>query len=486
MKVLIANAPAYLYDENRHFVHGGTRWCLTYFLPRSEAKEANNKYTPFPYLLGYAVSYLRANSDAEVTFLDACAEDFNEVDFYNYVIKLKPDLLLMEVSTAGYPLVVRLIQQIKELMPELKVAMGGYQLSGYGPQILKNDSVIDFVIIGELELTIAELVNKNLDPTGVQSVMWRNGYTVVTNPIRPVDNEISKYPFPERQEHLIKKYHDFVLKGKPLIYMITSRACPVGCRFCYTTTFYRNPVHRARTPENIAEEMIYVKEKFKAKQIYFDDDTISINPKHLQGLCNYIIQNKIDMPWTAMGDITISQENIRLMKKAGCLGLKFGVESADPDVLKQMHKGTVSAEKALKFRELLAKEEIWSHATFTIGHPKDTHESIKATINFAKKLSPDSLQFAMVTPIPGTPFYNELKTNGYLLTDDLTKYDGGNYSVINMPQLKNNEIEELYKYAWSEWNHHRFTASYAIKSVPLWIKYRGIKETSRRVLEFLS
>lgn len=478
MKVLIANPPAYLYDENRRYVQGGSRWSHSYHMSRSLARRTL-MYLPYPFFLGYASSYLRANSNAEVTFLDACAELMNEKEFHDRITQLRPDLLLIETPTVSFSLLMRLLHEIKTDMPELKIAVAGYHVSGLGTEVMKDESVIDFALIGEMELTLAELVNKELDPTSVTGLIWRKGDVVVSNGLRPIDDNISRYPFPERQKHIINMYNDFALKGTPTVQMMTSRSCPVGCRFCYTNVFYKNPRYRVRTPENVVEEMLYVQKEFGAKQIYFDDDTLSINPKHLQGLCNYMIENKIDIPWTAMADITISHDNVRLMKRAGCIGLKFGVESADPAVLKQMHKGIISMDKTLTFRKFLIEEDIWAHATFSVGHPTDTKESINATIEFAKKLDPDSLQISIVTPLPGTPFYDEVKANGWLASEDFNRFDGANYSVINSPQLKSTEIEELFKYVGGEWERHLWSFNHLKRFVPLCIKVRGVRGTAK-------
>ncbi len=485
MKVLIANPPAYLYDEGRCYVQGGSRWSHSYYIQRSVAKK-KRWYLPYPFFLGYASSYLRAHSSADVTFLDACAELMNEKDFHDYVLRINPDLMLLEVPTVSWRPTMKMLEWIKQDLPEIKIVVSGYHVSGLGKEAVDKENTIDFAISGEMELTLTELVNKDLDPKNISGLIWKDRGKTIFNGIRPVDNDISDYPFPERQKHIIHAYNDFALRGNPTVQMMTSRACPVGCKFCYTTVFFRNTAkHRARTPENIAEEMMYVKREFGAKQVYFDDDTFSINPKHLQDFCSYLIKEGIDMPWTAMADITISPDNIRLMRRAGCIGLKFGVESSNPAVLKDMHKGTVSANKTVAYRKLLREEGIWAHATFALGHPADTPESVRATIKFAMELDPDSLQFSIVTPLPGTPYYTELKENGRLLTDDFTMYDGNNYSVLKLEQMTNAEVETLFKYAGKAWIKHVWSPTHLASFIPLCFRSRGVKGTAKLAMRML-
>ncbi len=164
-----------------------------------------------------------------------------------------------------------------------------------------------------------------------------------------------------------------------------------------------------------------------------------------------IRESQLDLPWTAMGDITIDEETIRLMSNSGCAGVKFGVETASASTLDGIHKNFMKIEKVKQFVKWLRKYGIWSHATFIIGLPGDKREDILKTIEFSKKLDTDSVQFSIATPFPGTPFYEQAKQNGWLATDDWTQYDGANYSVLNYPDLSKEDIEDLHRLALKQW-----------------------------------
>jgi radical SAM superfamily enzyme YgiQ (UPF0313 family) len=236
MKVLIANPPAYLYNEGRRYIQGGSRWSYSEFIPRKEALRST-LYMPYPFFLGYAASYLRAHSDADVEFLDAAAELQNEVDFLRRLKSSQPDLLVVEAPTVSWNPIMRVLREAKSALPDMKVAVTGLHVTGLGVQALVGQPQVDFALTGEFELTLAELVDRALDPRGVRGLIYRDGDRLVDNGRRPLDADLSRYPYPERPPHLIDRYYDFAIAGRPNVQMLTSRGCPVGCNFCYTTFF---------------------------------------------------------------------------------------------------------------------------------------------------------------------------------------------------------------------------------------------------------
>jgi len=148
-----------------------------------------------------------------------------------------------------------------------------------------------------------------------------------------------------------------------------------------------------------------------------------------------------------MGDLLVREITVKSMAQAGCKGLAFGVETLTGDALNNISKKFINEEKVKSFIKLLKDNDIWSHATYSIGLPGETYDSIMKTIDFAINAGSDSLQFSIATPYPGTPFYKMCKDNGRLITDDFTRYDGARFSVVDYPNLKHEQIEELFRYA---------------------------------------
>lgn len=140
-----------------------------------------------------------------------------------------------------------------------------------------------------------------------------------------------------------------------------------------------------------------------------------------------------------------------LVKKSGFVGVKFGIETISPETLKGIGKNFVNLQKAKQLREWCRTLDIWTHAAYTFGLPGDNKEKAEATIKFAFELDTDSAQFSIATPFPGTPFYEEAKRNGWLITSDWTRYDGSNFSVVSYPWMSAEEIEKAFRKASIDW-----------------------------------
>ena len=465
MKVLVANPPAYLWNDKRRYIQGGSRWSHSMMMSKEEVTSRRSQgffpYTPYPFFLGYAASYI--SDIADVKFIDGVVMNYDQDDFLKHVLKLEPDLLVMETPTVSIELDMRLIGIIKEKL-NLKVAVTGIHASSQYSELLRTYKQIDFVLVNEYELTLHELIEKDLVGEEIKGLAFRKGDQIKFNGPRAVLKDISSLPFPYRDRY-VAFYDDFTIKGRPNIQMITSRGCPVGCNFCYTTVFYENPIYRYRNVDEIIDEINFVISEFRPKQLYFDDDTITINPKHISDMAKAMIKENIDIPWTCMGDITVKRENLQIMKKAGCVGMKFGVESSNPETLKLMHKGIVSADKTFRFRQMLREEGLWAHATFSLGHPGDDPQAIVGTLEFAKKLRPNSLQVSIATPIPGTSFYEDAKRNDWLISSNWNDFDGNKGTVLNYPNLSHDEIDRLRKEFEIFWDEEKLKFPTRIKNI---------------------
>jgi radical SAM superfamily enzyme YgiQ (UPF0313 family) len=451
MKVLIANPPAFLKDPKRHFIQAGSRWSFSIFVD----KGFNDHYLPYPFALGYASAVAKENTKAEIKGLDACALDLDAKEFAEEVRSYKPDLLLTDLPTISFPLMMDLLREVKSEVG-FKLAIGGGHVTTLVQQVMENYKFVDYCLLGEYTLNFKELVNQlgnGGDLSKIRGIAYRrNGEVIVDN------RELQKFnldelPYPDREDFPVELYHDFEVAGKPCVQMLTSLGCPYKCSFCMPVRvmFGDSPFYRKRDPSKVVEEMRYAKEKHGAKQVYFDDDTFCVDRNRVQNMCAEIEKADTGLPWTAMGDITLDRTTLEKMAASGCAGVKFGVETASAATLQGIRKNFVNVEKVRQFVKWCRELDIWAHATYIIGLPGDRREDIEQTIEFSKKLGTDSVQFSIATPFPGTPFYEEAKTKGWLATDDWTRYDGANYSVLNYPWLSAGEIDELHRKALKDW-----------------------------------
>ena len=151
------------------------------------------------------------------------------------------------------------------------------------------------------------------------------------------------------------------------------------------------------------------------------------------------------VPWTCMGDaMFIDYETLKIMSEAGCIGMKFGVESANPDILAAINK-PLNLDKVKEVVKWCRGLGIRTHATFCLGLPGETVDSIKRSIAFMEELDVDTAQVSKVVPYPGTPMYDWAVKNNYLTTTDLDKFDSAGNSIINYPGLSNLKLDDLYQ-----------------------------------------
>lgn len=374
MKILIANPPAYIEDHDRHFVQAGSRWSFSMYV----LKESHDKYhyLPYPFFLGYSSALLKRDLDANVKAIDACALDFDEKKFLAYAKGYDPDVLVTEIPTISFPLMMKVLREVKNLV-DCRIIVAGNHVTALTQKVMGKYAFIDYCLVGEYEIVLKELLSKlTLDKSSpeetkkINGIAFRHDDKVIVNKNRNILEDLDSLSFPDMDDLPVKYYHDFEIAGKPSVNMLSSRGCPFSCSFCLQRhVMYASPTCRKRNPTKIVDEMEFRKEKYGAKQIYFDDDTMTVDKRHLRSMSQEIIRRRVDILWGCMGDVTLDYETLSLMSKAGCVGVKFGVESINPNALKSINKNFIKAEKVRRFVKWCKELRIWTHATYIIGLP---------------------------------------------------------------------------------------------------------------------
>jgi radical SAM superfamily enzyme YgiQ (UPF0313 family) len=193
-------------------------------------------------------------------------------------------------------------------------------------------------------------------------------------------------------------------------------------------------------PQSVLEELRSSLALRSPDSFYFDDDSFTADPEAAAGLCRAILSSGLKIRWYCMADLEgLDGELLELMAASGCRGIKFGLESAEAAVLAPEGKfpGT---EKAFRLVRLARRLGVRTHATFCLGFPGETRESLAATVALAGKLSVDSLQCSLCVPYPGTGLYRRMEAEGRLLSRDLSDYDGRR-CLISHSSLAPGEIE---------------------------------------------
>ncbi|HKQ39678.1 MAG TPA: radical SAM protein, partial [Verrucomicrobiae bacterium] len=213
--------------------------------------------------------------------------------------------------------------------------------------------------------------------------------------------------------------------------------------------------HRCFPASRVVDEMIDARDRFGAREVYFDDDDFTVRKDHVLAICDEIQRRGLRLPWSVMGDAMVTDdETLTRMAQAGCIGMKFGLESADPEVLKRINK-PLKVERVQRVVNTAQRLGIKTHMTVTFGLSGDTQESIERTFNFACNLDVDSVQFSVATPYPGTRFYHELKDAGRLNFQTWEDFDGANNAIFESESLDPVFVERFEATAHGRWLRHK-------------------------------
>lgn len=450
MKIFLGNGP--YYRNGYYYVRAGSRW------PHFE--EEGNQYMPFPFYLSYATAVLE-KSGYECLLIDGVGERATEDSYIQRAIAFQPDVTIIEVSTASLPTDIRQATRIKEACPHTKVVFCGIMVDMYRPEFLNEYPVVDFVMKGEYDFVVLELMKAleaNSDGSKVHNLVYRGSDGIAAETERRDSiGDLDSLPWPSRRHLPMMNYHD--CPGgipTPSLQMWSTRGCPFTCTFCaWPQIMYNDNKYRKRNPVDVVDEVEAMKKEYGFRSFYFDDDTFNIGKKRILALCEEISRRDLKMPWAAMSRAdTSDRETLREMKRSGLQGIKFGVESGSQELVDNAKK-SLDLDRVVEACAITRELGIRTHLTFSFGLPGETWETVRKTINFAKQLDPDTLQFSLMTPFPGSTFYEEMKEKNMLLTDDWSQYDGGTTSVVHTDELSGHDLEKALRMAYNEWDMHK-------------------------------
>jgi radical SAM superfamily enzyme YgiQ (UPF0313 family) len=272
---------------------------------------------------------------------------------------------------------------------------------------------------------------------------------VVINPDRPFIENLDDLPIPLHDKLPWRKYKVPIVGG-PYTFVLTSRGCPAGCRYCIKHVTYQSSV-RHRSPEHVLKEMVMLKE-LGMHHIHFEADLFTVKKEFVYDLCNTIIKERLQLRWSCNSRVDfVDEAELKLMKQAGCFMIAWGLESGSETVLKRARKGTT----VQRIEETIAASHragIMNWGYFIIGLPGETVESIQQTIALSKRIPVDIALFHIATPYPGTPFYYEAVENGWINMDRWEDYDMYSHTVLNYPHLSSQDLEYWARRAAREWS----------------------------------
>lgn len=397
-----------------------------------------------PLNLLYLHSFIK--NHAEIRLFDG--ETYPDLDSLTDDIKqFDPQIVGYTATSPTYPITKILSKKID---PEVLQVIGGPYATAV-PEEASN--FFDIVAIGEGEEVLLDLI-QNKDIQNINGITFKAGNKSVFTKRRAFRWDLDKLPFPSWDIINFSKYQYSVHRGgdKNSAPIITSRGCPYNCSSCSTRLVNGNIV-RNRTPENVSQEMDFLINNYGIKHFHFWDDTFTFDRKRLGQLCSLIRTKNITFSCNTRPDI-FKEEDAELLKSAGCTNLFFGVESGNEYILRYFNR-RMNKQKILDSFRYCQREGIQTTASFMIGSPYETEETLRETLGFAQNLSSDFVLFNILTPHKGTQIYNTAIYNNILqpYEVDLDKFPEEPVGIptIDNPHLTRRDLQERKKFMYQEY-----------------------------------
>lgn len=361
-------------------------------------------------LMAIASAVLQEGHQAQI--LDLPALDIN----YNDIVHISARYKVIGITAMNTNIreAIKLADALKIDMPWAKILLGGPFPTLLPEETLKASNGIDILVRGEGENTIKELMavlgKEHYDLSKIRGISYRQNGAIIHNP----DRIQSQRDYYDLDRHLITpyqllpkitEYRPHPPRGRypPFFMLVTSRGCPYWCKFCAKPVF--GSIYRSQSPQHIATEIDLLKELYGAREIAFFDDIFVLNRNKVLELCA-LLKDK-DIHWTCEARVDLVEaRELKAMKEAGCYAIAFGIESSSPYTLQRLGK-SIRPEQSVEAVKMAHEAGMEVLGYMMIGSPGEDEYSILKTIQFAKDLELDYVQFAVTTAYPGTEMYDE-------------------------------------------------------------------------------
>lgn len=394
-------------------------------------------------------------------------------------VGLSPRVVGLTTTTPTIYAAFRIARTVKRLFPDALVVFGGAH-AAYVPDESLSKAFVDVVCIGEGEDTLLEIL-ESVPLEQIRGIAYKlhgsdGAIELRRNTSRERIRALDSLPLPAYDLLNMGVYRPIIgnFKRLPAMMMISSRGCPWSCNFC------RRPVGKMwtyRSAESLYGEMKMLSERYGIRDITFMDDVFTVNRQRVFDLCRLLVENPLDVKWKCFARVDIvSPELLVAMKGAGCWGIMFGVENFDQTILNEVNKEVELNQifDAIHWSKVAGLD---IRLCMMVGNMADTKAGLDRNIALLKKLEPDTLSVAILTPFPGHDIYNELLPTGRITTFDWDLYFGST-PIVRIDHMTQ---EEVYSYFRKMTFDFYFRPSYILRRL---LKMRNLKELKYYAIGF--
>jgi anaerobic magnesium-protoporphyrin IX monomethyl ester cyclase len=437
------------------------------------------RVSPFiPLGLAYIAAMIEKTGKYEIKVLDALIEGnlhgreyknkqirygMSDEEIHSEIHLYNPDIIGISCLFAAMEKDVSIVLSIaKNINKNIKTVLGGANASSGGKPFIETNTVCDFVLTGEGDLTFVELIesikiDKGFDKIG--GLMYRENGSVKVVPKTKYIEDLDSIPFPARHLLPMDKYLEIATahsgyKNKPFTAMISSRGCPAKCSFCSLANHW-GKVQRKRSAKNILDEIEYLIKEYGIKEIHFEDDNLTADKKRALEIFNGMIERKFNISWvvpSGMAIFSLDDELLEKMKESGCYSISLAIENANQDILTKLMNKPVDLKKVKPLVDKIRKLGMDARGFFILGFPGETKADMERTIQFAKELELDWSYFFLFSPLPETSIYKTCIEKGYMKESDFDPLRSFHEPAIVTEEFDQEYLKELREKAIVEVN----------------------------------
>lgn len=353
----------------------------------------------------------------DVLIYDCEAPTSSESQFVEYLQRHKPKYVGISMITTNFHGALKTARLIRSTLPDSYIIGGGTHMMIYPEETFTYDE-FNFGIIGEAEQSLADFILQHqagdVDYSSIPGLVYRENGKVIKSAKWALIEDLDVIPFPAY--HLLERdNYRMPNTGNNVITLYLTRGCLYMCGFCFRNDQLKNV--RYKSIDKVIEEITYMVETFGARSINFVDEIMTFKKRYFLEFCEKLSAKNFDLEWQAPTRANcVDEEIIIAAKKSGCRTFRFGLESGSEDIMKknEKHLSLATSENALR---LCRKHGIKTVGYFIIGYLDETEETIRATIDFAKRMRPDYAAFFPATPMPETALYRESIEKGLVPGD---------------------------------------------------------------------
>ncbi len=390
-----------------------------------------------------------------VKLLDTTFGGRTDEQIMTQVDTFKPEIACITVATNDFKFGMHILDIIRERYPSVTTIVGGIHATVAPEETLAQKNV-DMVCVGEGDMPIrdiARMIAKGERNTNIQNIWFKKEGKIIPNPQRQLPN-LDELPIPDRSLFDFQRYIDWH-GGTATI--ISTRGCPYPCTYCVNRKqkeIYKGSgmFVRYKSVDKLLAEIKGIKDKYKLKEILFNDDTFTLDPRRIKEFCEKYPTVVGKLPFTINGRVnTVTRDMLMILGKAGCARINMGVECGNLRIRNDILERDMTDQQVIDTFHWAKEAGIKTYAFNMIGIPYETKENIQETIELNRKINPDFVGVSIFTAFPGTPLYDLCKREGWLTEEYSTSYfqdtnvKHPNFTIDELKKIRDSFGFEIYR-----------------------------------------